>query len=316
MNSLRKPRKGICNLSLLAVGLALVFARNSKADDEASPPKVTAKVWAIGDGRTGELLWGGNADEPSKSASTTKIMCALVVLELAAKEHAVLDEIVTFSQRAADTPGSSAKLEAGESLSVRECLFGLMLPSGNDAGIALAEHFNDRFEPAEVPEGKEPPPVHSRSNFIAEMNRQSAALGMTSTTYRLPYGDGGTNADRTTTPRDLLKLAHRAMQNETLRKYVSTKEHETEVRTPDGGTRTVRWTNTNRLLGSPEFDGIKTGTSAAAGACLVSRGTRNGEQLLVVVLGCESSDARYADSRSLYDWAWGRRQSRNGDTTD
>ena len=91
----------------------------SLAEDLNAPPPVTAQAWAIADGRTGELLWGLNADEPRKAASTTKMMCAFVILELAAQQPAVLDEVVTFSQLADDTVGSTADINAGEQVSVQ-----------------------------------------------------------------------------------------------------------------------------------------------------------------------------------------------------
>lgn len=281
------------------------------AEDLSTPPPVTAKAWAITDGRTGELLWGLNADEPRKSASTTKMMCAYVILELAKNNPAVLDEIVTFSELADKTPGSTSDVKAGERLPVRELLYGLLLPSGNDAGNAFAEHFNDRFAPPDErlrALGLENRNLATRVNFIAEMNRTAQRLGLTNTIYRLPYGDGGTPEDRTTTTHDLTRLAWHAMQNPLFRKYVSTRHHECNVQTPNGGTRTAAWTNTNKLLSlNAGYDGVKTGTTTQAGACLVSSGHRGNDHLFIAVLGSESSDGRYVDTRNLYRWAWQQR---------
>ncbi|MEW6305466.1 MAG: serine hydrolase [Verrucomicrobiota bacterium] len=270
-------------------------------DNLDGPPFVTAHTWAIADGRTGKLLWGFNEDEPRKSASTTKMMCAYVVLQLAEKDPKVLDEIVTFSKLADSTPGSTADIKEGESLPVRDCLYGLLLPSGNDAGNAFAEHFNSRLAP---PEGTVAEALQTRANFIAEMNRAAKRLGMTKTVYRSPYGDGGTENDRTTTARDLLRLAHAAMQNPAFRKYVGTRRYECQVKTPDGSARAAVWQNTNQLLGIEGYDGIKTGTTTQAGNCLVSSGHRGKDHLLVVVLGAESNNGRFVDSRNLYRWAW------------
>ena len=133
---------------------------------------------------------------------------------------------------------------------------------------------------------------------------------MSSTVYRLPYGDGGTREDRTTTARDLLKLAWTAMRNPLFCKYVATYQHATTVQTADGKPRSVSWTNTNQLLQTEGFHGIKTGTNAGAGACLVTRGRRGSDQLLVVVLGSTSRDGRYVDSQNLYRWAWLQRGHR------
>lgn len=297
---------------LAAVLLVIALAAGGCTTGRRSspPPAVTARAWAIADGKTGRLLWGFQADEPGKSASTTKMMCAYVILQLAAKDPAVLDETVTFSKLADATAGSTAGIKAGESLPVRDCLYGLLLPSGNDAGNALAEHFNSRFappDPAMLAAGLAQTNLATRVNFIAEMNRTARRLGLTRTVYRSPYGDGGTSADRTTTPRDLTRLAWRAMQMPAFRHYVGTRRHECSVRRPDGSFRSAAWENTNRLLGTDGFDGIKTGTTTSAGCCLVASGHRGRGHLLSAVLGSKTSDDRYTDTRALFEWAWRQR---------
>jgi D-alanyl-D-alanine carboxypeptidase (penicillin-binding protein 5/6) len=297
---------------VLALLVALLVGTASRAveppDALSGPPFVSCRSWAIIDGATGELLWGHEHDTPRKSASTTKVMCAYVVLELAKRDPNVLDEVVTFSQLADETPGSTADVRQEESLSARECLYGLLLPSGNDAGNALAEHFNDRFAPPEYPPERTTPATArthpTRANFIAEMNRTAGRLGMTRTFYRSSYGDGGADEDRTTTARDLLRLAWTAMQEREFRKRVSTAKHETTVATPEGGTRPVVWENTNQLLGISGYDGVKTGTTDLAGTCLVSSAHRGDDHLMLVVLGSTSNEGRYVDSRNLYRWAW------------
>lgn len=274
-------------------------------EDLNSPPLVTCRAWAIADGKTGELLWGEQATTPLKSASTTKMMCAYVVLLLAKADPAVLDETVTISRYADKTAGSTAALREGETLPVRQCLYGLLLPSGNDAGNALAEHFNGRLAPPDVTiEGYEPTP---RSNFIAEMNRVAQSLGMADTVYRSAYGDGGAPDDRTTTVRDLLTLAFAAMQEPLFRKYVSTAHYEYDVTQPDGSKRRAVWENTNQLLKIAGYDGIKTGTTDLARCCLVSSGHRGDDHLMIAVLGSATADGRYIDTRNLYRWAWRQR---------
>ena len=134
-------------LAVTLLAVAFAAAGCATARKSVPPPTVTAKAWAIADGKTGRLLWGFNADTPCKSASTTKMMCAFVILQLAAREPAVMDETVTFSKLADATAGTTSGIKAGESVPVRDCLYGLLLPSGNDAGNALAEHFNSRFAP-------------------------------------------------------------------------------------------------------------------------------------------------------------------------
>jgi D-alanyl-D-alanine carboxypeptidase (penicillin-binding protein 5/6) len=297
----------------LALGLLLLWATllPARARAEAAAPAVTAKAWAIADGRTGEVLWAFQPDEPRKSASTTKMMCLWTVLQLAETDPGVLHERVTFSKLADATPGSTADIHAGESLPVWQCLYGLMLPSGNDAGNALAEHFDARFAPPEdwMPAVLRSTNLATRGRFIAEMNRHARRLGMTNTVYRSSYGDGGTDDERTTTVRDLLRLAAAGMRHPRFREIVGTPRFETRVLRPDGTYRNVMWENTNQLLGVDGFDGVKTGTTTLAGQCLVSSCRRGRDHLLGAVLGATSDEGRYADTRALFEWAWAHRKN-------
>ena len=142
----------------------------------------------------------------------------------------------------------------------------------------------------------------STAAFVAEMNRRAEKLGMQNTRYANPHGL--TASGHKSSARDQAKLAHAAMQNDLLRKYVSTRQHGSKVTGPGGYERNVLWKNTNRLLAIEGYRGVKTGTTGAAGACLISYGERNGKELIVVVLGSTSADARYVDSRNLFRWAW------------
>jgi len=267
----------------------------------AGPPLVTCKAWAIADARTGELLWSHKPAEKRDIASTTKMMTAYVVCELAKADPKLLDELVTFSESADKTSGTTADVRAGEKLPVRELLYGLLLPSGNDAATALAEHLGPRLA-AVGGAATGSAPANASRPFIDEMNRRAAALGMADTHYENPHGL--TAPGHQSTAQDLVKLAKAAMQNDVFRQYVGTRQHAAKVTGPGGYERTIVWRNTNRLLGIEGYLGIKTGTTGAAGACLVSWGERDGRELVVVVLGSTSSDARYVDSRNLYRWAW------------
>lgn len=257
-------------------------------------PFVTCKAWAIGDAETGELLWGYNEDRPRDMASTTKIMTAHLVFRLAENDPAVLDETITFSQRADDTIGSTAGVRAGEVISVQELLYGLLLPSGNDASVALAEHFGSRLTTTET--------GSAYDKFIMAMNEVAKELGMQESSFENP--NGLTAPKHKTSPRDLIKLSQQAMQHELFRQIVGTVQHGTTVEGPGGYQRNLVWRNTNRLLRTEGYSGVKTGTTSAAGSCLVSHGTRGEKSLLVVVLGSSSTDARYADTRNLFRWAW------------
>lgn len=299
-------KKGFCAFAATTFILTMSLALSMAEEDLLGPPLTTAKAWAIADGATGQVIESFNADAPLKSASTTKVMCALVVLEFARRDPAVLDELVRISALADATSGSTAGLKEGERVTVRDGLYALLLPSGNDMGNAFAEHFNARLQPPgkETPETLLTPAYKTRRNFVAEMNRTAARLGMTHTVYRMPYGDGGTDKDRTTTARDLVTLAHEAMKNELFRQVVATTRRVGKTRRSTGTEREVEWENTNQLLKLGGYDGIKTGFTDAAGHCLVASGQHQGIWRIVVVLGCSTEDARYVDSRNLFRWAW------------
>ncbi len=267
------------------------------ADTLTGPPYVTCKAWAIGDATSGKLLWGSQENEPRDMASTTKIMVAHLVITLAENKPGVLDEIVTFSKRADDTGGSTSGVRAGEKIPVRELLFGLLLPSGNDASVALAEHFGNRL----VTKG-ETPGGDAYDQFIAAMNRKVKELDLTKTSFE--NTSGFTAPTHKTSPHDLMMLAHRAMQQPLFQEIVGTVQHGCTVEGPGGYRRNLVWRNSNRLLRTEGYSGVKTGTTSAAGACLVSHGSRDDKSLLVVVLGSSSTDARYADTRNLFRWAW------------
>lgn len=271
------------------------------ADSLDGPPVVSCKAWAIADRESGEVLFSEHADERRHIASTTKIMTAYIVLALAADDPKVLNETLTFSSRADETRGSTSGIRAGESLPVREVLFGLLLPSGNDASVALAEHFGHRLDPAAT-DSDDPLEL-----FVRHMNHTAAELGMTRTEFRNPHGLP--HDEHLSTARDLLILAKAALELPRFADYVRTRQRGCTVSGPGGYSRNVIWKNTNRLLAIDGYGGVKTGTTTPAGACLVSTATRNQRQLLQVILGSASSPGRYVDSRNLYRWAWTQLES-------
>jgi D-alanyl-D-alanine carboxypeptidase (penicillin-binding protein 5/6) len=279
-------------------------AKKQPADSLDGPPFVTSKAWAIVDGETGQLLAGDHHDEKRDPASTTKIMTAYLITKLADEDPSVLDEVVTFSERADKTSGSNSGLKAGEQSPVGELLYGLMLPSGNDAAVAFAEQFGQRFADKQRGGSDTSTGNHSDSyeSFIAEMNRRAAQIGMQATHFINPHGLPAEGHQ--TTARDLARLAQVAFANPQFRKLVSTPQHGTTVDSVTGYRRNVVWRNTNQLLGTEGYDGIKTGTTGAAGNCLVSTAERDGRRLIVVVLGATSTESRYTDTRNLYRWAW------------
>ena len=262
------------------------------------PPFVTCRAWAIVDGDSGKLLAGDHQDEKRDPASTTKMMTAHLVTLLAQKDPQVLDEVVTFSQRADRTPGTSSQVKAGERVTVGELLYGLLLPSGNDAAVAFAEHFGERLADEKDKAAK----LDAYDSFVSAMNRKAAELGMTSTQFKNPHGL--TSMGHQTTAADLARLAIAAFAVPELRSVVKTPQHGCTLGSVSGYQRNIVWRNTNQLLAIEGYDGIKTGTTGAAGCCLVSTGERSGRRIVVVVLGASSTEGRYVDSRNLYRWAW------------
>ncbi len=219
--------------------------------------------------RTGTVLEALNPDEPMLIASTTKIMTALVVLE-----SCRLQETVTVSQEQVEIEGSSASLCPGESYTVEELLYGLMLASGNDAACVLAEHTAGSLEA-----------------FAELMNRKAEALALTNTHFANPHGLD--DPAHYASAHDLAKLTAAAMENETFCRIFSTQNY-----TAHG----VSYQNHNKLL--ENLDGClggKTGYTRAAGRTLVSCAERNGFRLICVTL---SDPDDWEDHRRAYESAF------------
>jgi D-alanyl-D-alanine carboxypeptidase (penicillin-binding protein 5/6) len=242
------------------------------------PPAVTADAAVLLDARTGRILWGRNAQQARAPASTTKMMTALVALELG---HP--DDVVTVTPQAAGTPGSSARLRTGDRYTLGNLLLALMLRSGNDAAVAIAVHL-----------------AGSVPAFVALMNRRAQQLGLEQTHFVNPHG--------LTAPRhqssalDLARIARAGLGIPAFAALVATADAEIQGR--DALEREIRRElhNTNRLLLTYDWvDGVKTGTTAAAGNCLVASGSRGGMRLIAVVL---HSDDRWGDAVRLLQWGF------------
>ena len=270
-------------------------------DSLNGPPFVSSKAWIVVDAADGRMVGGYEAETPLDFASTTKIMTAWLVIRYAEQHPEILDETITMSARSDETRGSTADVRVGESLPVREALYGLMLPSGNDMSVALAEHFGSRLSASVVPS-----PDTSQADplvaFVAAMNAEATRLEMTKTHFTNPHGL--TNKAHLSSVSDLAILARTVISSSLCRQYTSTRQRGATVTGPGGYSRNVLWKNTNELLGTDGYDGIKTGTTDQAGACLVSSAERDGKRLIVVVLGSAASESRYTDSRNLYRWGW------------
>ncbi|KAF4408107.1 MULTISPECIES: D-alanyl-D-alanine carboxypeptidase family protein [Streptomyces] len=258
----------------------------------ADAPSVTAKGVFLHDNSAGVKLYGKDTEGKRPIASTTKIMTARVVL---GDPDLDLDRRVTVQQAyrdyVAQKGASTADLRTGDKLTVRQLLYAMMLPSGCDAAYALADTFGDgSTRAARV------------ASFIGKMNSTADALGMTNTKFDSFDGVSATG-ENYSTPRDLVKVTRSAMKYGTFANAAAKQSLVKSVPTSNGGTRTYTWYNTNQLLGSYSgAHGVKTGTTTPSGPCLVFTATRDGRNIIGVIL----NDAnRYTDAAKLLDYAFG-----------
>ncbi|MEU3188179.1 serine hydrolase [Streptomyces sp. NPDC006923] len=256
-------------------------------------PTIVAKGGFVMNNGTGKALFSKAADTRRPTGSTTKIMTAQVVL---AQKNLNLDSKVTIQKAYSDyivsKNASSARLIVGDKVTVRQLLYGLMLPSGCDAAYALADKYGaGSTRAARV------------KSFIGKMNSTAKSLGLKNTHF--DSFDGIGNAANYSTPRDLTKLASSAMKNATFRTLVKTKSTKQKVTTKNGGYRYMSWTNTNKLLGSYTGTiGLKTGSGPQAKYCLVFAATRSGKTVIGTVLASSSEANRTADAKKLMDYGF------------
>jgi len=245
---------------------------------ESAQPTIKAQAAILMDAKTGQVLYEKNAHKRLGPASTTKILTAILAIE-----SGRLDEEVKVSARAAGTGGSSMHLQVGQTILLRELVTGLLLRSGNDAAVAIAEHL-----------------AGSVDNFVAIMNSRSQALGAYNSHFRNPHGL--TAAGHYSTAFDLAWLARYALTNPAFADIVSTKETNIDWFDSRGREHDQSLRNTNKLLWMLEdADGVKTGTTNEAGPCLVSSATRGNQKLIAVVLHDHS---RWYDSAQLLKYGF------------
>ncbi len=239
-------------------------------------PTVDADAYIVVEPATGEVLAQRAPDRGLPMASTTKIMTALIVLE-----SADLDDLMTVPPEAV-VGGSSGRLEAGEQLSVRDLLTALLVASGNDAAITLAEGV-----------------AGSQEAFVARMNRRARELGLTRTRFANPHGLDAPG--HRSSVRDLVALSREAMKNPVFRETVALRR--ATIPGP-GGVGTREYLSENLLLDiDPDVDGVKTGMTDGAGYALVGHARRRPEspELYVALIGAPSESARARDGLSLLD---------------
>jgi D-alanyl-D-alanine carboxypeptidase (penicillin-binding protein 5/6) len=266
-------------LSCVLFALFLACSSSTYAQMPApAPPIIGATSYLVIDATTGHEIAALDPDAPLAPASLTKIMTTYVVFKALQQGHLSLDEMVTISEKAWRTPGSRMFVEVNKQVSVEDLLLGLIVQSGNDAGVALAEHI-----------------AGTEDVFAQMMTQHSRQLGMHSSSFMNATGLPAEGHE--TTARDLAILA-RAMIAEFPEYYAW---HAVKEFTFND----IRQTNRNKLLWrDASVDGIKTGHTEEAGYCLVASAERNGMRIISVVLGTSSEKARADGSQALLNYGF------------
>jgi len=265
---------------LIIFAFSLVFAEKGAAQDSPTPapPIIGAKSYLLIDANSGFELASLKPDQRLAPASLTKLMSAYAIFHALKEEQVRLDDVVTVSEKAWRTEGSRMFIEVGSRVSVQDLLMGMIVQSGNDASVALAEHV-----------------AGTESVFADVMNQYAAALGMRSSNFRNATGLPDDN--HYSTARDLATLA-RAIITEfpVYYKWYSIKEFTYGD---------IKQNNRNSLLWrDSSVDGMKTGHTDDAGYCLVSSASRDGMRVVSVVLGTASAKARLDGSQALLNYGF------------
>jgi len=241
----------------------------------SSKVKLTAQSAVLLDVTTGDVLYDKEAHKKRPPASTTKIMTGILGLELASP-----DEVVTVSPRAAQVGQASIYLDPGERITIYELITGALVRSGNDACVAIAEHI-----------------AGSEARFVQLMNQKALTLGAQNTNFVNTNGLPAKN--HYSTAYDLALMARYGLQMPEFASITRLRETEIHFVEPD---ILMDLRNTNKLLWNyPYADGVKTGTTNAAGKCLVASATKDGRQLVTVVLNAPD---RFGDAQRLLEWGF------------
>ena len=278
-------RAALCaSLLALAMGCLPLLANAQAAAPEA--PEVAAKAYLLLDVTANQILASRDLDMPVEPASLTKLMSAYVVFDALKSKKIDLKQTFSVSERAWKMPGSRMFIDPKMKVPVEDLIKGMIVQSGNDATVALAEGVGGTVE-----------------RFVQMMNDQTQVLGMKNTLYKNP--EGLTDAGHITTARDLATLATRLMRD--FPDYVNTYAIK-KYRYP--GTPAANDSNRNLLLfKDPTVDGLKTGHTDAAGYCLVATAKRDfpnlgSRRLMAIVLGTSSEIARANEAQKLLNWGY------------
>ncbi|MGJ0192399.1 serine hydrolase [Pantoea sp. RRHST58] len=274
-----------CRLRHAAASLLLFIAPAAFAVDAPAPPQVEAKAWILMDYASGKVLAEGNADDRLDPASLTKMMTSYVVGQALKSGKIKRDDMVTIGQDAWATGNPKLKgsslmfLKPGDRIPVSELNKGIVIQSGNDACIALADYV-----------------AGSQDAFIGLMNNYVKAFGLKNTHFMTVHGLDAEG--QYSTARDMA-LIGQALIRDVPEEYALNKEKEFTF-------NRIRQMNRNRLLWSTnlQVDGIKTGHTSGAGNNLVASATENGMRLISVVLGTATDAARFRESEKLLTWGF------------
>lgn len=260
----------------VVMALALVPAGRAGASTGPKPPDIPARAWLLLDVGDRARLAANDPNSSQAMASTTKLMTAYLALH-----KLPLDKLLTAPPYSPIPGESLLGLEAGERMTVRDLLYGLLLPSGNDAAVTLADGV-----------------AGSTEAFVREMNSAARRLGLDETSYANPIGlDQPGNYS---SPRDLADLALTLRRDKLFRRIVDTPQITLET-----GNRPRTIENHNDLvLSHPWISGVKTGYTPEAGNVLVASGTQKGVTLLSVVMGAPSIAVRNSDTLTLLDYGF------------
>lgn len=269
-----------------AVGLSALTSLHAQAQSAPEPPEVAARAYLLLDVTANQILASRELDMPVEPASLTKLMSAYLVFDALKSKKIDIKQSLGVSERASKMPGSRMFIDPKMKVPVEDLIKGMVVQSGNDATVALAEGVGGTVE-----------------RFVQMMNDQAKVLGMKNTLYKNP--EGQTESGQTTTARDLGTLAMRLMRD--FPEYMGTYAIK-KYRYP--GTPTANDSNRNLLIfKDPTVDGLKTGHTDAAGYCLVATAKREfpnlgPRRLMAVVLGANSEIARANEAQKLLNWGY------------
>ncbi|USK67021.1 D-alanyl-D-alanine carboxypeptidase family protein [Peribacillus frigoritolerans] len=277
-NRLGGVMKKILFFCMIAITLNTLFYSKALASDSKNSPHVNSEAVILMEEKTGRVLYQKNADLNMYPASLTKVATAIYAIE-----KGNLDDIVSVSKNARYVDGTRVYLEEGEKVPLKKLVQGLLINSGNDSGVAIAEHLDS-----------------SEKAFAANLNKYMRAIGLQDTNFENPHGLF--NPEHTTTARDLAKITQYAMKNEVFREIFGTKELKWK-----GEAWETTLFNHHKLMRERPYEGVtggKTGYVDQSGQTLITTATREGMSVIAVILKGQTQAVSYNDTIELLDYAF------------